>query len=33
MNMYFRGRSKARIVGRSRFPHRLEIHPKYVVGD
>ena len=23
----------ARIVGRSRLPHRLEIHPKYVAGD
>ena len=33
VNLYFRGRSMARIVGRSRVPHRLEIHPKYVVED
>ena len=33
VNLYFRGRSMARIVGRSRLPHRLEIHPKYVAGD
>ena len=31
VNLYFRGRSMARIVGRNRVPHRLEIHPKYVV--
>ena len=33
VNLYFRGRSMARIVGRSGLPHRLEIHPKYVVED
>ena len=33
VNLYFRGRSMARIVGGSRAPHRLEIHPKYVVKD
>ena len=31
VNLYFGGRSMARIVGRKRSPHRLEIHPKYVV--
>ncbi|MCY4558113.1 MAG: hypothetical protein OXF79_17435 [Chloroflexi bacterium] len=30
VNLYFGGRSMARIVGRKLFPHRLEIHPKYV---
>ena len=33
VNLYFGGRSMARIVGRSRVPIRLEIHPKYVVED
>lgn len=33
VNLYFGGRSMARIVGRSRLPHRLEIHRKYVVED
>lgn len=33
VNLYFGGRSMARIVGRSRVPHRLEIHPKYVVEE
>ena len=33
VNLYFRGRSMARIVGGSRVAHRLEIHPKYVVED
>lgn len=33
VNLYFGGRSMARIVGRNRPPHRLEIHPKYVVED
>ena len=31
VNLYFSGRSMARIVGRKRLPHGLEIHPKYVV--
>ena len=30
VNLYFQGRSMARIVGRSRVRHKLEIHPKYV---
>ena len=33
LNLYFRGRSLARIVGRRRHPARLEIHHKYVVAD
>ena len=33
VNLYFRGRSMARIVGRSRVPHQLETHPKYVVKE
>ena len=33
LNLYFQGRSMARIVGRSRVAHKLEIHHKYVVGD
>ena len=33
VNLYFLGRSMARIVGRNRPPHGLEIHPKYVVED
>ena len=33
VNLYFRGRSMARIVGGSRVSHRLEIHLKYVVKD
>ena len=33
VNLYFGGRSMARIVGRRRLPHRLEIHPKYVARD
>ena len=33
VNLYFGGRSMARIVGRNRLPHRLEIHAKYVVED
>ena len=33
VNLYFYGRPMARIVGRSRVPHRLEIHPKYVEED
>ena len=32
VNLYFKGRSMARIVGRSRLPAKLEIHPKYVNG-
>ena len=31
LNLYFRGRSLARIVGRRRHPAKLEIHHKYVV--
>ncbi len=31
VNLYFRGRSLARIVGRSRHPAKLEIHHKYVL--
>ena len=31
INLYFRGRSLARIVGRSRHPAKLEIHHKYVL--
>ena len=30
-NLYFRGRSMGRIVGRKRRPIKLEIHPEYVV--
>ena len=33
LNLYFRGRSLARIVGRHRLPAKLEIHHKYVVAD
>ena len=33
LNLYFRGRSLARIVGRRRRPAKLEIHHKYVVAD
>ena len=33
VNLYFGGRSMARIVGRNGPAHGLEIHPKYVVGD
>ena len=33
VNLYLGGRSMARIVGRSRRPHGLEIHPKYVVEE
>ena len=33
LNLYFRGRSLARIVGCRRRPARLEIHHKYVVAD
>ena len=33
LNLYFRGRSLARIVGRRRHPAKLEIHHKYVVSD
>ena len=33
VNLYFGGRSMARIVGRNRLPHGLEVHPKYVAGD
>ena len=33
LNLYFRGRSLARIVGRCRRPATLEIHHKYVVAD
>ena len=33
LNVYFRGRSLARIVGRSRRPARLEVHHKYLVAD
>ena len=33
VNLYFGGRSMARIVRRNRLPHGLEIHPKYVVED
>ena len=32
-SLYFRGRSMARIVGHNPVPHRLVIHPKYVVKD
>ena len=32
VNLYFEGRSMALIVGRSRVPHQLEIHHKYVAG-
>ena len=33
LNLYFRGRSLARIVGCRRRPAKLEIHHKYVVAD
>ena len=33
LNLYFRGRSLARIVGCRRGPAKLEIHHKYVVAD
>ena len=33
VDLYFGGRSVARIVGRNRLPHWLEIHPKHVVED
>ena len=33
LNLYFRGRSLARIVGRCRRPAKLEIHHKYLVAD
>ena len=33
LNVYFRGRSLARIIGRHRLPAKLEIHHKYVVAD
>ena len=33
LNLYFRGRSLARIVGRRRHPAKLEIHHKYVAVD
>ena len=33
LNLYFRGHSLARIVGRRRRPAKLELHHKYVVGD
>lgn len=33
LNLYFRGRSLARIVGYCRLPAKLEIHYKYVVAD
>ena len=33
LNLYFRGRSLARIVGHRRRPAELEIHHKYVVGN
>ena len=33
LNLYFRGRSLARIAGRRRHPAKLEIHHKYVVAD
>ena len=33
VNLYFGGRSMARIVGHNPVSHRLEIHPKYVVKD
>lgn len=33
VNLYFGGRSMARVVGRNRLPHWLEVHPKYVVED
>ena len=32
VNLYFGGRSMARIVGRRRVPHKLWIHAKYVPG-
>ena len=32
VNLYFKGRSMARIVGRQRVPHKLFIHAKYVEG-
>ena len=33
LNLYFGGRSLARIVGRRRHPAKLEIHHKYVAAD
>ena len=33
LNLYFRGRSLGRIVGRRRHPAKLEIHHKYVVAN
>ena len=33
VNLYFRGRSMARILGRKRRPTKLEIHPKYLATD
>ena len=33
LNLYFRGRSLARISGRRRCPAKLEIHHKYVIAD
>ena len=33
LNLYFRGRSLARIIGRRRRPAKLEIHYKYVVDN
>ena len=33
LNVYFRGRSLARIVGRGERPVRLEIHHRYLVSD
>lgn len=33
VNLYFGGRSMARIVGRDRLAHGLVIHPKYVAED
>lgn len=32
LNLYFRGRSMARIVGRRHGPHKLWIHAKYAAG-
>ena len=32
VNLYFQGRSMAKIVGRSRVQHKLEIHHKYMAG-
>ena len=33
VNLYFRGRSMARILGRRRRPTKLEIHRKYLATD